>query len=125
MGLDMYLVKEKEDGKLDYTNELAYWRKANHIHSWFVKNVQNNTDECIAHQVSEEQLEELLRVCKEVLKDHSKADELLPTQNGFFFGSTQYDEYYFGAIEETIETIGGILDNFDFKNEKLYYDSSW
>lgn len=125
MGLDMHLVKENEYGKLDYTNELAYWRKANHIHSWFVKNVQSGIDNCEAHQVSKEQLEEFLRVCKEVLKDHSKAVELLPTRNGFFFGGTEYDEYYFADIEETEDIISGILDNFDFKNWKLYYDSSW
>jgi hypothetical protein len=33
--------------------ELAYWRKANQIHNWFVKNVQNGQDNCMPYEVSE------------------------------------------------------------------------
>lgn len=47
--------------------EVGYWRKANAIHKWFVENVQNGEDDCGRYEVSKEQLEELLDVCKEVL----------------------------------------------------------
>ncbi len=40
----------------------------------------------------------LLEVCKQVAADPSKAEELLPTQSGFFFGGTEYDEYYMNSI---------------------------
>ena len=49
MGLDMYLVKKKKYAKKDWKNmeELAYWRKANHIHNYFVTEVvkPKDTDE--------------------------------------------------------------------------------
>lgn len=45
---------------------LASWRKANQIHAWFVDNVQDGVDDCGSYIVSENILEELLSVCKQV-----------------------------------------------------------
>ena len=41
MGLDMYLVKKKKYARKEWENmkEIAYWRKANHIHNYFVSEV--------------------------------------------------------------------------------------
>jgi hypothetical protein len=52
----------------EITENVAYWRKANHIHRWFVENVQNDTDDCKAYYVSSEQLTELRDICREVIK---------------------------------------------------------
>lgn len=49
--------------------------------------------------ISKEDAEELLSKCKEVLLNHSKGSELLPTTSGFFFGSTDYDKYYYRDVE--------------------------
>lgn len=95
MGLDMYLSKRKyvknwehmkpEDrhtitikkaGKTivsklpikEVVYEAAYWRKANAIHNWFVQNVQDGEDDCRQYYVSGEQLQELVDLCKQVLK---------------------------------------------------------
>ena len=38
-------------------------------------------------------------ICDKVLDDNSLAEELLPTRSGFFFGSTDYDEWYFEDIK--------------------------
>ncbi|MBE5820425.1 MAG: hypothetical protein E7310_06415 [Clostridiales bacterium] len=51
--------------------------------------------------------------------------ELLPTQPGFFFGSTEYDEYYYEDIKETISIINKIFETVDFDNEYVIYTSSW
>lgn len=50
---------------------------------------------------------------------------LLPTVEGFFFGGTEYDHYYFDDIQETIEIIENVLLNVDFEKEILVYVSSW
>ena len=151
MGLDMYLSKEyyvknwdhtpKKDrhaitilkggkpSKIDtkkitnITVEIGYWRKASEIHNWFVQNVQDGADNCGKYDVSEEQLEELLKLAKEVLADHSKAKELLPTQQGFFFGSTDYDEYYFQSLEDTKKMLTQALKKKD--DGYFQYRSSW
>lgn len=103
--------------------ELGYWRKANAIHNWFVTNVQGGTDECQPSYVGRDQLEELRNICQEILADRARAQELLPPTSGFFFGSTEVDDYYFQDLEETvkiIETALALPDSWEFE-----YQSSW
>lgn len=103
--------------------EVAYWRKVNAVHKWFVDTCQDGEDDCRQTYVSREQLEALLELCKAVVADHSKADDLLPTQDGFFFGSTEYDEWYFKDLEDTVRQLENVLqldDTWDF-----VYQSSW
>ena len=104
--------------------EAMYWRKANSIHYWFVQNVQNGDDDCKEYYVSREKLESLIGVCEEVLADPSKADDLLPIAQGFFFGSTKIDDWYWDDIKETIGTIRRLLSNTSDEWE-FYYASSW
>jgi hypothetical protein len=102
---------------------IGYWRKANAIHKWFVDNVQDGNDDCREYSVDKEQLQELLDICKAVKVDNGRAGDILPTQDGFFFGSTAYDEYYFQDIDKTIEILEKALslpDEYDFE-----YSSSW
>ena len=117
--------------------EVGYWRKANHIHNWFMQNCarrdeyDNPIDDCSPIEITVDKLEKLLDTCKKVLADHSLAETLLPTQSGFFFGSTTYDEYYFGEIERTIEIIEPVLKFAKHKLEiedydwEVYYQASW
>ena len=60
-----------------------------------------------------------------VVIDPTVAKELLPTTSGFFFGSTDYDEYYVNKIENTIRIINEVLETTDFETEAIYYISSW
>ena len=76
------------------------------------------------YSVSKKQLEELLSACKEVLNDHNKADGLLPTVSGFFFGNTEYDEYYYDSLERTTIMLDKILGETN-PNQDIYYSSSW
>lgn len=109
-------------GMVRTMTEIGYWRKANAIHKWFVDNVQDGIDDCKNYFVDPSQLEELRELCQEVLDNHEKAKELLPTQSGFFFGPTEYDEWYFNDLRDTIEIIDWALDqNFSY----FSYDSSW
>lgn len=105
--------------------DAAYWRKANAIHAWFVKNVQDGKDECQETYVDREQLQELIDTCKKVLADHSLADKLLPAQSGFFFGSTNYDEWYFSDLQYTVDRLKKVLAHLAFEHCDFYYRSSW
>lgn len=104
------------------TVEVAYWRKSNHIHNWFVNYVQDGKDECQTSYVDRQDLQTLIDLCKEVLEDHSKAAELLPTESGFFFGNTNYDEWYFEDLEETVKMLTEALAD---KTGEFYYRASW
>ena len=150
MGLDMYLTAKRylskynpEDAKLrelvsainfgfsgeveQISFEAMYWRKANAIHRWFVEKIQDGVDNCAEYHVSTEDLSELRHLCNQVLVDPSKADELLPTQSGFFFGSTEVDEWYLEDLKYTVERLDVLLDLPEVKDYKInfYYSSSW
>ena len=104
---------------------VGYWRKANAIHQWFVKNVQGGVDECQNARVYREQLQELKTACDEVLADATKARELLPTTSGFFFGETDYDEWYHDGVKHTSEMLEMLLSNPKFEDCDFDYQSSW
>jgi hypothetical protein len=104
---------------------IVYWRKENAIHNWFVLNAQNGDDNCGEHYVSREQLKELADTCLKVLENKELAHDLLPTAEGFFFGGTDYDEWYFKGLEKTQSRITKYLRSPRFKDYDFYYQSSW
>lgn len=61
----------------------------------------------------------------EVIDNSDIAEEYLPTQSGFFFGGTDYDEYYLQDIEETIKILTDVLETTDFDTQMVAYSSSW
>jgi hypothetical protein len=145
MGLDMYLsakqylfsfneedkAKAEEIKKLMGTDlpikevamQAMYWRKANAIHDWFVSMVQEGEDDCKEYFVDTEQLEELVSLCNEALA--TKDTDLLQTSSGFFFGSTEYDEYYWDEITRTRDELSKLLTNPQAKHWDFYYRASW
>jgi len=154
MGLDMYLKKKTYIKNWDHTPEenlhyviikkgdtiredikqkriseivedIMYWRKANHIHKWFVDSIQSGEDDCREYYVNRDDLEKLVKLCQDILK--FKAGDLdprkiLPVFEGFFFGGYTYDEWYYEACKRTIDIVGKALleEDGDF-----YYQSSW
>ena len=143
MGLDMYLsakryIWDKEGEGVEVNGvdipaplklkELgchgAYWRKANQIHGWFVRNVQDGEDNCRPFDVTREDLQALIDVCRRVLANRELAAELLPPNEGFFFGGYQYDDYYFDDVTRTADELGVLLEALD-DSWSFEYQSSW
>ena len=102
---------------------IGYWRKVNAVHQWFVDNCQDGVDDCRYAYVPREKLEELKALCEKIVLQPAVADEELPVQPGFFFGSYEYDEWYFDGIKQTIEIIDNCLQMPD--EWEFYYHSSW
>jgi hypothetical protein len=101
---------------------MGYWRKSNMIHHWFVNNLADGVDECQPIYVNRKNLEDLKDLCITVVANPELAEQLLPTGSGFFFGSTDYDKYYFGDLNDTIGIITRCLDSkFDY----FEYQASW
>lgn len=103
---------------------LMYWRKVNAVHRWFVENCQGGIDECQKSPVHPEALMDLLERCENVAADHDKAAELLPSQAGFFFGSVEYDDWYFSDIEATAKELKTQIAQCP-SGTKFYYVASW
>ena len=119
MGLDIFLTKKKR------TN-IGYFRKVNFLVKFFEDkgfDVPNQTPLAITR----EDAEELLSKCEEVLNDHSKGPELLPTMSGFFFGSTDYDNYYYDDVEVVRDYVKDkLLPEFDtLEEEENIYFETW
>ena len=150
MGLDMYLYKKeyvqnwdhtpKEErhevsvkrggkklnlGKVCYIeSEVAYWRKANHIHGWFIRECANGIDDCRPVYVSGRRIKELKKLIETLLvsKDRDYAENILPPKEGFFFGSYVIDEYYWQDLENTL----AMFNEMDVSNDDFFvYQASW
>lgn len=146
MGLDMYLYKvrkgagpgmnswpENQEHAKDRescsgaASELGYWRKHNAIHHWFVTEVAGGVDDCQPVKVHPEMLADLHERCRKVLADHDQAGNLLPTQDGFFFGTTDLDEWYFHGVEDTVKILEHTLADPEASSGDydIYYQASW
>lgn len=70
-------------------------------------------------------IEALLAACRLIENGVEIAEKVLPTQAGFFFGSTEYDEWYYEDIKSTIDILEKVLAETDFENYQITYHSSW
>ena len=60
------------------------------------------------------------------IEDPSVAEYLLPSQSGFFFGSTDYDQFYMEDIENTIKMLEPELKTeYGSDEPEYYYRASW
>lgn len=107
-------------------SEVSYFRKVNFLLPYF--KYEENCSEIVIDKC---EVEELIEDCKRVLaaKDtdevESVADELLPTEAGFFFGNTDYDEWYFNDVREVADKFTEILGTFDFDENELIMSCWW
>ena len=80
-----YRNSEPEYDASMYGNELMYWRKANQIHNWFVKNCQNGVDDCGRYVITVADLKKLKELCEKILTMTEIKQEQRPTYpNGWF-----------------------------------------
>lgn len=149
--------EEKRHPHMRISDNVAYWRKANAIHRWFVDNIQKGVDDCEYHrEVRKEDLEELQEICKKVIEgsvlikgkvengtkykngkwvkiyenglkvlNPELCNELLPSADGFFFGSMDYDQWYVEDVKYTYDVLSQVLKETDFDKQMIYYTSSW
>ncbi len=141
-------------GSFSVRHEVAYWRKANAIHSWFVENVQDGRDECQMSRVPSYAMKELITACSQVLtllnpffkeaydEDGWNGDifipsgvedsvkEILMPVSGFFFGSTDINMYFYDTVRYTHDRLTEVLEWVEAEAKEkrfweIYYRSSW
>lgn len=187
MGLDMFLYKDKsihhnqwsddttkvevkvsrngiEDRPMAFINQpvrvrvqIAYWRKFNALHKWFIDTCNSGRDDGNDVWVAPDDLQQLYKIIKKlkdelvlvdgkvangyslndkgekvydyedgkIIANPELAKSLLPTEDGFFFGSTDYDEYYYYDIEYTEKILKETVEAPDFNEWRYYYKASW
>ena len=109
------------------TYPVGYWRKANAIHNYFVQKLGGGEDNCQEMWVSRVHLVDLRGRCVDVLKaDNTEevAKEVgLETVSGFFFGDTEYGDWYKDDLRLTIDICSKVLALPD--EYSLHYQASW
>lgn len=90
--------------------EDIYYRKVNLLYAFFNDKIDEDTQRCV---ITKQDVEILISNCQKVLADHSLAESLLPTRVGFFFGSTEYDDWYFQNVEAVLEDFTKYLEGWD------------
>ena len=114
-----------------YAEEDAYFRKVNFIYHYFQPKL---VDECAF--VTKADLEDIIERCDKILEGvdirkeipYEKIDlaqELLPTQSGFFFGSTDYDKWYFSDVKDARRQMKKLLRGFNEDTDVIYVVMSW
>ena len=123
--VDYFEVGTPESGPFVYVDIcVAYWRKANAIHKWFC-NLDDGRDECQRIYVTMDNLLELRTACQLVVNGDVEPERFLPTQAGFFFGATDYDEWYENDLKLTIEQIDRATKPIKSDYADFFYQASW
>lgn len=147
MGLDIYLylkrtsrsssddVSDTDDFRKVFKDEpigvltheyfnVGYWRKANAIFDLFETFcAPDGIENCKYIYVGIDKLMAMLEVCKQVKEHPKEAPEILPTREGFFFGSYEYDSYYFEMIDYTIDLFEHVLEFMNLNDfNSVHYD---
>lgn len=127
--------------------EIGYWRKFNALHAYILDLTDSPADtNCEPVSLNKEDVETILSTLKEVkriceagtkvdeeegddLYDYDEATrvaaaELLPPREGFFFGSTCIDSYYYYDVCNAIDIFENALKLID-EGEEIYYDCWW
>lgn len=95
--LEGMIKKEIENS---YEEHDAYFRKVNFIFAYYESKGKMQNEWYALTDADD--IDDLISRCEQVLKDHDLATALLPTQSGFFFGSTDYDNWYFSDVKDCL-----------------------
>lgn len=108
--------------KWHYAYEDAYFRKVNFVYEYFSPKL---VDECCF--VTKADLEDLIDRCEKVLaeKDEETSAKLLPTCSGFFFGCTDYGEWYYACVKDCKKQMKKLLKGFNEDTDIIFVHMSW
>lgn len=117
-GHDLYVSTEDMQKLLDTVNKVLEASK-------LVKGkIQNGSRSYKNEKTGEYVSNEPIMEDGEYIKDPTVAKELLPTTEGFFFGSTAYDQYYYQDLLDTKKILERALEDTNSMGE-YEYSSSW
>ena len=117
--------------RISENTEVAYFRKVNLLVEYF-----QYEDDCSDMVVDLNQLQELVEKCEyllEVAKEHpvgsdefkEKASVTLPTQSGFFFGDTDYNEWYLSDLKDIVKRLSPVIADTDFDRYDIIFHCWW
>ena len=117
MGLDIFFKKKK-------VKEIGYFRKVNFLVKYFEDNCGLDTANQTPLRIHINDIMDLKDRCSEVINNPHKAEELLPTMDGFYFGSSDYDENYLEDVQRVYDYCTYLLSEFDAlqEDESIWFE---
>jgi len=103
------LIDELDTISSENFEQLAYFRKVNFLFEFFSGSLNEEENTAV---ITKNDIETLIDNCEYVLNNRDKADDILPTCDGFFFGSLDYDDYYFESVENVLQSFKKILEGY-------------
>lgn len=122
MGLDMWLDKKTDSGY----EEIAEWRKAYTIHSWFCNETAPPDSDCDRWEVPLCKLKELNELCKALL-----AQRNIDFSKSYFQDKKcLYDDAFYKEFEDTVKFLDPLIIEFEEMEKKkqffkIYYGCSY
>ena len=129
MGLDMCVqIREVESNGV--IKEYNY-RKFNALHGLMLRlgyeheffDAWDEVDNALL--LGKDEIEEITDILSAVLFDKTQAEYILPREKGFFFGSYEYDDYYFQCVEQALADFKEIQEKYTSDRFEILYDASW
>lgn len=119
----------EKDKQWMYKVSDAYFRKVNFIYEFFEEDINHDNELAL---VNAEDIQRLINVCKDTLDAHKKNDAEgmayamanLPTRSGFFFGSTEYDDWYWNDVKDCIKQMKQLHKKLK-EGDKVLISFSW
>ena len=108
-------------GSWDHS-DIWWGRKENHIHQW-VCTATSIHDTNHDYVVINPNI--LLSDVGVALSNRELAPKIMPTRSGFFFGPTDYDDYYFDSLAALYDVLADDKDLGYFDTHSYFYWSSW
>ena len=99
------------------------FRKRNWLIPFVENAIDNEVENCVEYELTKETMIDLLDRIDKVLADHTLAEELLPTQEGFFFGRTEYDDRYFEHLQDAKDKLEEDVKSMDNDDTAIFW--SW
>ena len=134
-----YKVCKSNYNELMEREEVAYFRKVNLLLPFF-----GYSENCSDLIITKDQVEDLIGTCSNVLDHFSNLKQLykeedvytkeewidycqetLPNQDGFFFGSYEYDEYYIDKVQQVKKLFQEIIESVDWERQDLVMYCWW
>lgn len=111
-----------------HEEEYHYWRKFNALHGYIVREFADGEDNCQLIEIGNKDgvkkiLDALTTTLKQVT-DGKKEGLAMPPTGGFFFGSTDVDDWFKNNLEDSIPVFENLYNTLG-ENEVVYYQASW
>jgi hypothetical protein len=103
--------------------EYKSWRKVPAIHSFFLNRIQERTNYYF-NKITLEDLHDLKSIIIQAFEhkdNEDKLEELFPMEGGVFYGSIEFDDYFWENMESTLETLNEMDEKFSKHKSKLVF----